>query len=107
MTLHLFVWVFLLVFFLILGLVRLGLLDWFPDRAGLLPRRGQAQQASPVLATQLVVSVGQNRAVRTSPSVSCSLSIPQRTSTIESIHLLIFTKGEWTLCTGFSCSSRG
>jgi transposase-like protein len=55
----------------------------------------------------LVVSVGQNRAVRTSPSVSCSLSIPQRTSTIESIHLLIFTKGEWTLCTGFSCSSRG
>jgi hypothetical protein len=32
MTLHLFVCVFLLVFFLILGLVRLGHLDWFPLR---------------------------------------------------------------------------
>jgi hypothetical protein len=54
----------------------------------------------------LVTSVGLNGPVRTPPAVSCSLLIPQRKSTIESMHLLIFIKGEWTLCRGFSPSSR-
>src|SRR5215472_18683492 len=41
----------------------------------------------------LVASVGQNRPVRTPPAVSCSLPIPQRKSTIASMHPLILTKG--------------
>jgi hypothetical protein len=54
----------------------------------------------------LVASVGQNRPVRTPHAVSCSEPVPQRKSTIESMHLLIFKKGKWTLCRGFSRSSR-
>jgi transposase-like protein len=54
----------------------------------------------------LVVSVSQNWPVRTSHHVSCSLPIPQRKSTMASIHLPIFTRGEHLLCTGFSPSSR-
>jgi hypothetical protein len=38
-----------------------------------------------------VVSVGQNRPVRTPHAVSCSLPIPQRKSTISSIDSFIFT----------------
>jgi hypothetical protein len=41
----------------------------------------------------LVASVGQNWPVRTPHYDSCSLPIPQRKSTISSIHSLIFTKG--------------
>ncbi len=41
----------------------------------------------------LVASIGKNRPVRTPRAVSCSLPIPHRKCTIESIHLLIFTKG--------------
>jgi hypothetical protein len=37
-------------------------------------------------------------------AVSCSLWIPQRKSTMASIDSHIFTKGEWTLCMGFSPS---
>jgi hypothetical protein len=54
----------------------------------------------------LVASVGKNWPGRTPHAVSCSEPVPQRKSTIESRHLLIFTKGEWTLCSGFSRSSR-
>jgi hypothetical protein len=57
-----------------------------------------------LLCWLLVVSVGQNWPVRTPYPSSCSLPIPERKSTIESMHLLIFTKGEWTLCKGFSPS---
>ncbi len=55
----------------------------------------------------LVVSVGQNGPVRTPHPIPCFLPIAQRKSTISSIDSLIFTEGEWTLCTGFSPSSRG
>jgi hypothetical protein len=47
----------------------------------------------PVLCWLLVASVGQNWAVRTPTSISCSLPIPQRKSTISSIDSHIFTKG--------------
>jgi hypothetical protein len=59
-----------------------------------------------LLCWLLVVSVGQKGPLRTPNHASCSLPMPQRKSTISSIHLLIFTKGEWTLCRGFSPSSR-
>src|SRR5260221_11853616 len=55
----------------------------------------------------LVASDGPNWPVRTPHAVSCSLPIPQRKSTISSMPLLLFTTGEWTLCRGFSPSSRG
>jgi NAD(P)-dependent dehydrogenase (short-subunit alcohol dehydrogenase family) len=55
----------------------------------------------------LVVSGGQDWPVRTPLTVSCSLLIPERKSTISRIHSLIFTKGERTLCKGFSPASRG
>jgi hypothetical protein len=45
--------------------------------------------------------------VRTPFSVSCSLPIPERKSTISSIDSLILTKGERLLCAGFSLPSRG
>src|SRR5215471_835483 len=47
-----------------------------------------------------------NEPVRTPHAVSCSLPIPKRKSTILSMHLLIFFKGERLLCRGFSPSSR-
>src|SRR5215469_2878000 len=55
----------------------------------------------------LVASVGPNWPVRTSHAVSCSLPIPQRKYILSSIGSLIFSKGEWTLCKGYSPSSRG
>src|SRR5215469_9577276 len=54
-----------------------------------------------------VASIGQNGSVRTPHPGSCSLPIPQETSTITSIDSLIFTERECLLCTGFSPSSRG
>ena len=42
------------------------------------------------------------RPLRTPHDISRALPIPQNTCKIERIHLLIFTKGEWTLCRGFS-----
>ena len=78
------------------------------SRRGATKRLNTAGFACPNhLCWLLVVSVGQNRPVRTPQAVSCSLPIPQRKSTISSIDSLIFTEGKWTLCTGFSPSSRG
>jgi hypothetical protein len=54
----------------------------------------------------LVSSVGLNEPVRTPHAVSCPLPISERKSTISSMHLIIFSKGERRLCRGFSPSSR-
>jgi hypothetical protein len=74
------------------------------DRADALLAR---ELKADVLCWLLVASVGPNWPVRTPHAVSCSLPIPERKRTISSMHLLILTTGEWTLCRGFSPSSRG
>ena len=81
------------------------------DESRLMLAHNPEREAKPVatwrvspLCWLLVASVGQNRPVRTPHPIPCFLPIAQRKSTISSIDSLIFTEGEWTLCTRFSRS---
>src|SRR2546421_11827149 len=71
-------------------------------------RRGTEQdEALREVCWLLVASVGSVRPLRASPSIARSLPIPQRKSTMASIHWPIFTKGEHLPCMGFSPLSSG
>jgi transcriptional regulator with XRE-family HTH domain len=76
----------------------------FPIKPLIVPSTAKNIQ-HPVLATWGIRRLGE--AFESTPFHSSSLPIPQRKSTMASIHLPIFTKGERRLCMGFSPVSSG
>jgi len=87
-------------------LIRIGILTPLGEEVQLSETQQAARRTLLFLCRLLVSSLGLNEPVRTPHAVSCSLPIPERKSTISSMHLLIFFKGERLLCGGFLLSSR-